>query len=571
MAIITSAIRPFGTWAKARIATIKALPVLLVSIVSVLACIPVLLFGIPLGHDGITHASWQTQFYSELTSGTVYPRWLPNSDKGTGSPVFFFYPPLTHYVASLTTMLLCIDCSIFVRLAIGAAIFNLVSGISFYAMARVWLPPAPSALGAVAYLILPYHYGIDLWTRVAYAEFCAYAIAPLVFRSQFRITKRLPDIASLGVSYAALILTHLPSAVILSCVVAACAIVNSIITRSAALLLPTGIGIALGVVLSALYLIPALALQDMTNIHALWEGRRHYSQHFLLQGSDRVFIGEVETMLLLTTAALAVVSGYVWLRAPRHRPVVLSLILGAIACWILMTPISRSLWQGLPILYKIEFPWRFGVVIDLLTASAVALASACALDGSRRLPIMGIALLVVALGSLNIPFMWKGHYSQEPFKKPSRVAEDQRVIRDGQNSAEYQLVRKSAKSATVSSQWTQPAQVDVGNVRILDWKSRHIVLGVSAESVATLTVRQNYVPLWRAIASDGSSLIVAPARDSGLLQIKIPAGETVVTLSLVAPYSERVGYGVTLFGAVAVLAMFSVGILRNAGARKAAI
>jgi hypothetical protein len=347
--------------------------------------------------------------------------------------------------------------------------------------------------------------------------------------------------------------------------------VNSVITRSAALLLPTGIGIGLGVVLSALYLVPALALQDMANIHALWEGRRHYSRHFLFQGSDRIFINEVETVLLLTTVAFVFVSGYVWLRAPRHRPVVVSFILGAIACWILMTPISRSLWQSLPILYKIEFPWRFGVVIDLLTASAVALASACALDTSRRLPIIGITLLVVALGSLNIPFMWKGHYGQEPFKKPSRVAEDQRVIRDGQNSAEYQLVRKSAEPATLPSQWTQPAHVDVGNVRILDWKSRHIVLRVSAESVATLTVRQNYVPLWRAIASDGSSLIVTPSRDSGLLQIKIPAGETGVTLFLVAPDSERVGYGVTLFGAVAVLAMFSIGNLRNVGARKAAI
>lgn len=534
---------------------IKFLPILSVAVVAMLGALPVVLFGLPMGHDGITHASWQTQFYHELASGTFYPRWLPNSDYGTGSPVFFFYPPLAHYMASLVTLLLGTEPSIFIRLGIAAAVFYLASGMAFYAMARVWFSPIASVLGAVAYLVLPYHYGIDLWTRVAYAEFAAYAITPLVFWAQFRISKRLARIAALALAYGALILTHLPSALILSCVMAGHALAQAIYTRSAALLLPTGCGMVLGLVLTAVYLLPALSLQYLTNISALWMGRRHYSEHFLFHGSSKAFLADIQTMLLVTTAAGVAVSVYVCVSRPRQRAVALALLAASVACWILMTPISQPLWRVLPILYKIEFPWRLGIVIDLLTALAIAMASAVALESSRRLPIVAMALLVAALGSANILFMWQGHYGQQSFRRPAQVAEVQNVIGNGQNTAEYQLVRQIGKRPSDPSQWAAPAQIDVGQVRVAAWQNRRIVLQVSTETAATLTIRQNFVPLWQARASDGTSLTVAPSRDSGLLQVKVPKGETEVRLILDEPASERIGYGVTIFGLIAILAM----------------
>src|SRR3954447_10265335 len=44
---------------------------------------------------------WLDQFARELTPGTLYPRWLPQSHHGLGSPVFYYYPPFAFYLGSV--------------------------------------------------------------------------------------------------------------------------------------------------------------------------------------------------------------------------------------------------------------------------------------------------------------------------------------------------------------------------------------------------------------------------------------------------------------------------------------
>lgn len=53
----------------------------------------------PMTHDsfGII-CVWADQFTSELATGNLYPRWLPQSHGGLRSPVFYYYPPLAFYL-----------------------------------------------------------------------------------------------------------------------------------------------------------------------------------------------------------------------------------------------------------------------------------------------------------------------------------------------------------------------------------------------------------------------------------------------------------------------------------------
>ena len=44
---------------------------------------------------------WADQFTAELAKGNFYPRWLPLSHGGLGSPVFYYYPPLAFYACAL--------------------------------------------------------------------------------------------------------------------------------------------------------------------------------------------------------------------------------------------------------------------------------------------------------------------------------------------------------------------------------------------------------------------------------------------------------------------------------------
>ena len=48
---------------------------------------------------------WADQFTSEIARGNLYPRWLPLSNSGLGSPVFYYYPPIAFYVTAIFGLL----------------------------------------------------------------------------------------------------------------------------------------------------------------------------------------------------------------------------------------------------------------------------------------------------------------------------------------------------------------------------------------------------------------------------------------------------------------------------------
>ena len=106
---------------------------------------------------------------------------------------------------------------------------------------------------AALFMIAPYHL-FDIHVRGALAEFCAYALLPLVLLT----LKRALDGKSplpLGLAYAALVMTHLPTALLISALLIA---PYAIVRRGA--LVRAGLGIALGIALAAIYLAPALML-----------------------------------------------------------------------------------------------------------------------------------------------------------------------------------------------------------------------------------------------------------------------------------------------------------------------
>src|ERR1041385_8105686 len=50
-------------------------------------------------HDSLSiYWIWADQFTPALAHGNLYPRWMPASDAGLGTPVFYYYPPLAFYV-----------------------------------------------------------------------------------------------------------------------------------------------------------------------------------------------------------------------------------------------------------------------------------------------------------------------------------------------------------------------------------------------------------------------------------------------------------------------------------------
>jgi uncharacterized membrane protein YfhO len=81
-----------------------------------------------------------------------------------------------------------------------------------------------------------------------------------------------------------------------------------------------------------------------------------------------------------------------------------------------------------------------------------------------------------------------------------------------------------------------------GSVEVVDWRPRHIVLAVDAETDVNVLVKQLYYPGWSAHERGQSvELPVTPADPIALVSIQVPSGKREIVVSLDASIPERAG------------------------------
>src|SRR6476620_3904234 len=132
-----------------------------------------------IGHDDFLHLTWLEDFVRLRESGINFPHWLPESNARIGSPTFYFYPPLTYYLADVLYSLGLKSSSL------GTLLFHAISGLTLLLSggAMYWYLRTrsasiqASALGALLYTIVPYRYA-DIFTRSALSEHAAFVWLP---------------------------------------------------------------------------------------------------------------------------------------------------------------------------------------------------------------------------------------------------------------------------------------------------------------------------------------------------------------------------------------------------------
>src|SRR5690606_24875618 len=102
-----------------------------------LACAPLLIAGLPpSGHDAPFHVLVFDHSSDQLRSGEPYPRWLADINAGYGAPVFFYYPPLPYYAATLVSLITVWTADPWLELGIATWLAVALSGLTFYGWIR---------------------------------------------------------------------------------------------------------------------------------------------------------------------------------------------------------------------------------------------------------------------------------------------------------------------------------------------------------------------------------------------------------------------------------------------------
>ena len=116
------------------------------------------------GADLHAQSLWVRHFSRQFWQGEYYPRWLAGMFAGEGSPVFFYYPPLTYFFSALFSRLEPLDAFGYYPMAACALLAVMASGVTFYIWAVEETGDSGAAMtGSLLYIAAPNHLAVNFY------------------------------------------------------------------------------------------------------------------------------------------------------------------------------------------------------------------------------------------------------------------------------------------------------------------------------------------------------------------------------------------------------------------------
>ena len=270
--------------------------VLGIIVIGLILTTPALLYGFFDAHDLMEfHSKWSKHFVEQFWAGDLYPRWLLGMNAGLGGPTFFFYAPVPYYFVSLLHPLFANEAHGWHQLGLAASVALVASGLTAY----IWLKSITNQnvafICSILYMAMPYHLAVDLYWRFAFAEYWTFVWIPLIlYFSKKLIGGHRLNIVGLAVSFALLIMTHLPTFVIFSSVPIFYIILMAGRKQRKKVFIHLVLALIIAVGLSAVYWLPAMTTQQYISMDAIREGQYYYKNLFLFSNPpfphDKTFL-----------------------------------------------------------------------------------------------------------------------------------------------------------------------------------------------------------------------------------------------------------------------------------------
>jgi hypothetical protein len=590
--------------------------ILLVIVLSLFTIGPLLQPGYPWdAHDARHSVYFLFEFDQGIQDGILYPRWQPDFAYGYGYPFFNIYGPLSTFAGEAFYLLgLSFPDAVKAVFALSVA----CSGLAMYGFVKQVLGRRAGLVAAVAYMVIPYRL-VDMYVRAALAESAAYVFVPLVLWGVWATLyrPRLANILGLAFAYAALLVTHPLTALLLTLIlvfyVAILALVRlndgqpwrqlsmgsllPLLGHLANVLFPTALGLVLGLGLSAFFLLPAMIENRFVRVDQ-WYGGRYawggdFVEFFQLFAPGWGFGASVpgpDDQVSFQLGVVPVVLGLLAL-VPLFRKQARAR-LGHSAAWMvaffgaltatvvfLMLGVSGPLWQVLPLVRLAQFPWR---LLALTVVSLAFLCGAAAQGTSRKeIPLPGPTTLVLVallvLGSL--PYM-RSEMSDRPVSLAGLMRFQQSAdemtgstawvarIPRWSSMADYHIAGKPVTSKiNYEYLYRQPGRVRAGT---LELHTDSELIDYTAQRPALITFNTFYYPGWRAYLLDRETdsvieeLPIALRGELGLITVRVPAGVGRVLLRFEDTPIRKLGLAISLASLIFVGSLLLGGFaLRN--------
>jgi hypothetical protein len=352
---------------------------------------PSLVLGTLVSQSAPQNLAWAAQFSEQFRAGILYPRWMPDSFDGLGGGAFYFYPPLPFWLDAVVSLCTFGGLSASSRLPLDWVLLLWASGLAMHAwLATETRQPRVAFWGGLAYMASPYHLFVDHYMRGAFAESTAYVFLPLAMLGIRRAADQRPTLILLAVSYCALLMSHLPTALLASVtLIPAYAVFRARTLREVGSVVAGG---CLGAGLAAIYLLPAMLLQGWISADQFWTRFYRVDNWFLLvpaRWPEPLIMQTIASMAAAALVLAAAVCIFSWKRVDARFWAI-----ACIVCIALLAGLLPWFWQ-LPEIAKVQFPWRLMLAVEFAVVSALCLARFRPLGRSKI--YVFVASLLVAL------------------------------------------------------------------------------------------------------------------------------------------------------------------------------
>lgn len=541
---------------------------------SLLIVLPFFWYGTASGHDFEFHAaSWFDAAY-QWQEGIVYPRWAAWANHGFGEPRFIFYPPLSWMIGAALTLALP-DVAVPILFLVLVQTF---AGLSAFLLLRRLATERGALLGAACYVINP-NALLMTYVRSDFAEQLACALLPLVLLAALRLCDFLEDyppkissLALFAIPFAGVWLSNAPAGVIASYAMALLFAWAALSHRSWRLLFRGIAGLALGLGLAAVYLVPAAYEQRWVKIAEALSSGLLPTQNFLFTAITDVehtwfnwvaSICALSLILLLLVAALASRQFAAGNATLLRRKALLALLAVGAAATLLTLRITLPLWIYLPKLRFVQFPWRWMSVIALAAACFLAL-----LMEKRRGWIWFVLLvaLTVPLATFLVENTWWDQDEmptlRDAFASGHGFEGTDEYDPLGDDHLDLSLSELLARA--LPGDGANPSAPQVG-IQIQRWTAERKQIQVDAPSRARIALRLLNYPAWR-VEVNGKQIKPERMDDVNQMVVPVEAGSSMIQIRFMRTVDRFVGDALSgLSGFMAALLLWIGRKRTNAG------
>jgi len=378
------------------------------------AVVPELVRGSSCGHDFDFHLVSWLDCLNSWRHGIPYPHWTSAANYGAGETRFVFYPPLTWMLgAALGAVLPWSLVPVALTFLMLAA-----CGLATRALARMGMNDAEATVAGCAALYSGYTL-FCAYERTAFGELSGSFWIPLLllFALQDRgdsfsgspLRRALTGSAApLALVVAGTWLSNVPLGVMATYLLAGVAVAAGLLQKSWAPVLRAFTAAAVGIGLAAIYLFPAVWEQHWVDVRVAVDdpGAKIESSWLFARHADPTLAAHDVVLYqasILVVAMMAVtLTGLLatWLRGrlPGRPQWWIPIAIIPFVVLLLQFPVSLPIWNLLPKMRFLQFPWRWLVVVEapmaVFFASAVWPASSA--RPWRRYAVLGVCIAVFA-------------------------------------------------------------------------------------------------------------------------------------------------------------------------------